>query len=227
MEIQRLNIKMKKVLITAPNSPFGKYFIEFFGEKGDFLFLQYRGEHHHAVDDILRKYRGEGFAFEFKKDNLKDWFKEIEYIEPDILINNFGPIIYKSWKKQTPEEWERVLNFNIILPFFSAQKAIKIMEKTGYGRIINIGFHNLKKTEFYFPNVLPYAISKFGIKIINDTLRQEINGDITINMISPEYIEGSPFKPANSDKSFSKKRLFEILDTITGDNSPNGENFFI
>ncbi len=218
---------MKKILITAPSSPLGKFFVEYFGEKGDFLFLQYRGKHHHTVDDVLMKYRGEGFAFEFKRDNMDDWLKEIEYIEPDILVNNFGPIIYKNWETQTPEEWEEVLYYNIILPFFSTQKAVDIMKKNGYGRIVNIGFHNLKKKELYFPNVLPYAISKFGIKIINDTLKKELKRDITINMISPEYIEGSPLKPKNSDNGFSKKRLFEILDIITGDNSPNGENFFI
>ncbi len=218
---------MRKVLITAPNSPLGRYFVEYFGENGDFLFIHYRGKHHESVDQILRKYRGEGFFFEFTKDNLNDWLKEIDSIEPDILINNFGPIIFKNWSKQNPNEWEKIISFNLILPFFSTQRAYEIMKKKDYGRIINIGFHNLKKTDFYFPNVLPYAISKFGIKIINDTLCKEMKDNIKINMISPEYIEGSSLKPVKSENSLSKNRLFEILDIITGENAPNGENFFI
>ncbi len=217
---------MKKVLITAPTSPLGKLFVKYFGEKGDFLFLHYRGTHHSKVDSLLSKYRGEGFHFEFTMDNINDWLEEIELIKPDILINNFGPFIYKDWREQTPWEWRRILEFNLILTFFSTQRALKLMENQGYGRIINIGFHNLEKKDFYFPNVLPYAISKFGIKILTETIAKEIiTKDVTINLIAPEFVEG--IKPTKESKALSEKTLFPVLDEIIKNSENNGKFFFL
>jgi len=219
---------MKNVLVTAPFSPLGKYFIEYFGERNYFLFLHYRKEHHKA-DNILRKYRGEGFNFKFTLNNLDEWIREISFIKPDILVNNFGPFIYKNWEKQSYNEWRKIFEFNLFITFFSTKEALTYMKKKSYGRIINIGFHNLNKTNLYFPNVLPYAISKFGVKAVTDTLSKQISkkhSNIKINMISPEYIEGSK-KPTKNTKPLDKNELFEVLDLIILKDSPSGKNFYL
>jgi len=218
---------MKKVLITAPLSPFGRLFVKYFGERGYFLFLHYRDTHHSSIDSILSKYRGEGFHFEFKLNNLEEWIEEISFIEPDILINNFGPFLFKNWREQTYEEWREIIEFNLILTFFSTRKALEYMEKKGFGRILNIGFHNLEKKDLYFPNVLPYAISKFGIKILTETIAKEIksNLNVKINLISPEFVSG--IKPSAISKPLSEELLFPVLDEIMGEKVINGKHFII
>lgn len=217
---------MKKVLITAPLSPLGKLFVKYYGERGDFLFLHYRGTHHSSVDSILSKYRGEGFHFEFKMNNIEEWIVEISFIEPDVLINNFGPFIYKNWKDQTYYEWKEIIEYNLLLTFFSTQKALELMSEKGYGRVINIGFHNLEKKDFYFPNVLPYAISKFGIRILTETLSRDIKEkNIKINLISPEYVKG--VKPDPMSKPVSEKTLFPILDEIMGEKDVSGKHYIV
>ncbi len=217
---------MKKVLITAPTSPLGKLFVKYFGQRDYFLFLHYRGTHHSKVDSLLSKYRGEGFHFEFTLNNINEWVEEIELIQPDILVNNFGPFIYKNWREQTYEEWREIMEFNLFLTFFSSQRTLLFMEERGYGRIINVGFHNLEKDNLYFPNVLPYAISKFGVKILTETLANEIRGkDIKINLISPEYVQG--IKPSKKSKPVKENSLFPVLDEIIESKDGNGKFYLI
>ncbi len=215
---------MKTVLITGSTSPLGKMFSEFFGRNGHFLYLQYRG-FHHKVETILEKYRGEGVEFEFNKDNLKEWIKEISLIKPDILVNNFGPFLYKNFLELRIDEWEWIFFSNTTLTFFSSKEALKHMQNKGWGRIINVGFHNIGKLDKVFPNVLPYAISKEGIFLVTKTFSKFLEGSgITVNMISPTIVE-TEFYP--EEKKFLKKsELFDLLKKIV-DSGETGKNFFL
>ncbi len=215
---------MKKVLITGASSPLGKLFSEYFGKRGFFLFLQYRG-HHHKVDEFLRNFRGEGVEFEFKEGNLKEWIKEVEIISPDVVVNNFGPFLFKKFDKVEPEEWEWIFFSNTTLSYYTALSSIKSMLRRGYGRIINVGFHNLKKEKKIFPNVLPYAISKGALCYIIETLANELKDKgVTVNMISPNTVK-TKYYPKDS-KEIDKNELFSLLNRII-ETEITGENFYI
>ncbi len=215
---------MKSVLITGSTSPLGKMFSEFFGKNGYFLYLQYRG-FHHKVEEILGKYRGEGVEFEFNKNNLNEWIKEISFIKPDILVNNFGPFLYKNFLQLTIDEWEWIFFSNTTLTFFSSKEVVKYMQDKGWGRIINVGFHNLEKEDKAFPNVLPYAIAKEGILLITKTLARILyNSGITVNMISPTVVK-TKFYPEEK-KVLKSSELFNVLSKIIEGNE-TGKNYFL
>jgi 3-oxoacyl-[acyl-carrier protein] reductase len=56
----------------------------------------------------------------------------------DILVNNAGVLIPKDFFESTEEEFDRVVDTNLKVPFFCSQEVAAVMRKQGGGKIINI-----------------------------------------------------------------------------------------
>lgn len=108
----------------------------------------------------------------------------------DILINNFGPILVKSWKKVTTKEWEMVYRNNLMSALFCIKAALPGMRRRKWGRIVNIGYSRVEQMTA-FTTITPYAIAKTGLLLLTRTVaRTEASGGITVNMVSPGLMEG-------------------------------------
>src|SRR5205823_4126707 len=57
----------------------------------------------------------------------------------DILVNNAGTSIRKPPQTYTAAEWQAVLNTNLTGAFLCSQAAHSVMQRSGGGKIINIG----------------------------------------------------------------------------------------
>lgn len=108
----------------------------------------------------------------------------------DILINNFGPILVKPWKKVTTKEWEMVYRNNLMSALFCIKAALPGMRRRMWGRIVNIGYSRVEQMTA-FTTITPYAIAKTGLLLLTRTVaRTEASGGITVNMVSPGLMEG-------------------------------------
>ena len=89
-----------------------------------------------------------------------------------ILINNAGvgtmaPTGVESYETA---ELDRILDTNLKGAFFCARDAIRSMRENGFGIIINVvSIAGIKAA----PNVLPYNLSKFGMRALGQTLLAE------------------------------------------------------
>lgn len=104
----------------------------------------------------------------------------------DILVNNAGVTADGMFHKSSSQEWEKVLNTNLLSCFNMTHAVIEGMRERNYGRIINISSINGQKGQLGQTN---YAAAKAGIIGFTKALALEnARKNITVNAIAPGYI---------------------------------------
>jgi len=104
----------------------------------------------------------------------------------DVLVNNAGTAIPKSFEETTLEELDRLIDINVRGTFVTTQAALKHM-KNG-GRIIMIG--STVGERVMVPGLVPYAATKGAVKIFTQGLSREVGSrGITVNNIQPGPID--------------------------------------
>jgi 3-oxoacyl-[acyl-carrier protein] reductase len=119
----------------------------------------------------------------------------------DVLVNNAGTAIPKTFEETTLEEMNRVIDINIRGVFAATQAALKHM-KDG-GRIINVG--SAVGERAVAPGLVPYAATKGAVKMFTQALSREVgNRGITVNNVQPGPID-TDLNPASGDWAVPQK----------------------
>lgn len=149
-----------------------------------------------------------------------------QYERLDVLINNAGVYLDESEKLLTIEP--SILEGTMATNFFGAYHVIRsfipIMEKQGYGRIINVSSEYGAISEMSNQGVGAYKLSKLVLNGLTQLLAAEINGDIKINAVCPGWVStnmGGPSAP-RTPKQAAESILW--LATI-GPEGPSGGFF--
>jgi 3-oxoacyl-[acyl-carrier protein] reductase len=104
----------------------------------------------------------------------------------DVLVNNAGTAIPKSFEETTLEELDRVIDTNVRGVFVATQAALKHM-KSG-GRIIMIG--SCVGERMMTPGLVPYSATKGAVKMFTQGLSREVGSrGITVNNVQPGPID--------------------------------------
>jgi 3-oxoacyl-[acyl-carrier protein] reductase len=113
----------------------------------------------------------------------------------DVLVNNAGTAIPKSFEDSTLEEIDRVININVRGVFVTTQAALKHMNDGG--RIINIGSAVGERVQV--PGLVPYSATKGAVKIFTQALSREVaSRGISVNNVQPGPID-TDLNPAAGD----------------------------
>jgi 3-oxoacyl-[acyl-carrier protein] reductase len=119
----------------------------------------------------------------------------------DVLVNNAGTAIPKTFEETTLEELDRVIDINIRGVFVATQAALKHM-KSG-GRIIMIG--SCVGERAMTPGLVPYSATKGAVKMFTQGLSREVGTrGITVNNIQPGPID-TDLNPAAGDWAAPQK----------------------
>src|ERR1700726_1825720 len=119
----------------------------------------------------------------------------------DVLVNNAGTAIPKTFEETTMEEMDRVININVRGILATTQAALKHM-KSG-GRIIMIG--SAVGERAVAPGLVPYAATKGGVKMFTQALSREVGSrGITVNNVQPGPID-TELNPASGDWAVPQK----------------------
>jgi 3-oxoacyl-[acyl-carrier protein] reductase len=119
----------------------------------------------------------------------------------DVLVNNAGTAVPKSFEDTTLEEMDRVIDINVRGVFVATQAALKHM-KTG-GRIIMIG--SCVGERMMTPGLVPYSATKGAVKMFTQGLSREVGSrGITVNNIQPGPID-TDLNPAAGDWAAPQK----------------------
>lgn len=150
--------------------------------------------------------------------------------EPDILINNFGPIIFKNLLENELRDWSYILQTNLLTPFLLIKEFLPSMREKKWGRIINIGFSESSRPKA-FEEIVPYSISKNALLILTLSIaKMERDSGITCNMISP-YILEEGISPKGKKKAnitpFEKISSLVLLLCEDKASNLNGKNFIL
>lgn len=129
--------------------------------------------------------------------------------ELDILVNAAGIQRRHASEVFPAQDWELVLEVNLVAPFYLSQRAAEIMLKKGRGKIINVVSMN---TFFGGMNIPAYAASKGGLAQMTKTMCNDwASRGIYVNGIAPGYMT-TDMNEALMDQS--KPRYKEITERI-------------
>jgi 3-oxoacyl-[acyl-carrier protein] reductase len=121
----------------------------------------------------------------------------------DVLVNNAGTAIPKTFEETTLEEMDRVIDINVRGVFVTTQAALKHMNDGG--RIIMIGSAVGERVQV--PGLVPYSATKGAVKIFTQALSRELGSrNITVNNVQPGPID-TDLNPAAGDWAVPQKAL--------------------
>ena len=113
----------------------------------------------------------------------------------DVLVNNAGTAIPKTFEETTLEDIDHMLNLNVRGVFATTHSALKHMQKGG--RIIMIGSCVGEHT--MTPGLVAYSATKGAVKMFTQGLSREVGSrGITVNNIQPGPID-TDLNPASGD----------------------------
>ncbi|WP_338443798.1 SDR family oxidoreductase [Bacillus spizizenii] len=149
-----------------------------------------------------------------------------QYGRLDVLINNAGVYLDKNEKLlyMDPSILEKTMAINFFGAYHVMRPFIPLMEKQGYGRIINVSSEYGAVSEMSDQGVGAYKLSKLALNGLTRLAAAEIKGDIKINAVDPGWVStdmGGPSAP-RTPKEAAESILW--LATI-GPDGPNGEFF--
>ncbi|QTL51151.1 MULTISPECIES: SDR family oxidoreductase [Priestia] len=149
-----------------------------------------------------------------------------QYGRIDVLINNAGVYLdeNKHLLDMDPSVIEKTMKTNFFGPLYVMRSFIPLMEKRGYGRIINISSEYGEMRALSSQGVGAYKLSKFSLNGLTQLIAAEVKGDIKINAADPGWVStdmGGPSAPRTPEET-AKSILW--LATI-GSEGPNGKFF--
>jgi 3-oxoacyl-[acyl-carrier protein] reductase len=119
----------------------------------------------------------------------------------DVLVNNAGTAIPKTFEETTMEELDQVISINIRGVFVATQAALKHIKEGG--RIIMIG--SAVGERAVAPGLVPYAATKGAVKMFTQALSREVGSrGITVNNVQPGPID-TDLNPASGDWAVPQK----------------------
>jgi NAD(P)-dependent dehydrogenase (short-subunit alcohol dehydrogenase family) len=126
------------------------------------------------------------------RSNIKDIFTKIEnqFGRLDILINN-AAILYDKDQSTMNADLELVtkaLTTNLFGPWLLCQAFVPLMEKNGYGRIVNVS--SGAASMHYMEGGTPaYGISKVALNALTRKLASELGrNNVLVNSVDPGWV---------------------------------------
>ena len=205
----------KIVLITGASKGIGRSTAIEFAKNGYNIILNYNNSIDEAKElKILleEKYKVECLAIkaditiEEEIDNMIN--KAIEkFNHIDVLVNNAAIAIDTTFEDKTKENFQKILDTNLIGTFLVSKKVAKYMKEKEKGCIINISSTNGIDT--YYPYGLDYDASKAGVISLTKNLAVELAPKIRVNTIAPGWVNTEMSKDLSEE--FRKEECNKIL----------------
>jgi glucose 1-dehydrogenase len=212
----------QKALVTGANSGIGQGVAIGLGQAGADVVVNYVSgdEAANAVVDQIRRSGAKAFAHKAdvsSEDQVADMFKHMvqEFGTIDILVNNAGLQRDAAFREMTLERWNTVLGVNLTGQFLCAREAIREFLRRGIvpsvscaaGKIICMSSVH---QEIPWGGHANYATSKGGIKLMMESLAQEVAPKrIRVNAIAPGAIR-TPINTA----AWQTKPAYDALMTL-------------
>ena len=139
--------------------------------------------------DTLNTIGFEGYLLDLNsKDSIDNFWSQLESDNKTIsvLVNNAGITRDNIILRMSDEEWSDIMNVHLYGTFQLSKRALKMMLKNKWGRIINISSASASIGNRGQSN---YAAAKAGVEAFTKSLAKEVGKrDITINSVAPGFI---------------------------------------
>ena len=139
--------------------------------------------------DTLNTNGIEGYLLDLNsKDSIDSFWSQLESDNKiiSVLVNNAGITRDNIVLRMSDEEWSDIMNVHLYGTMQLSKRALKMMLKNKWGRIINLSSASASIGNRGQSN---YAAAKAGVEAFTKSLAKEVGKrDITINAIAPGFI---------------------------------------
>ena len=135
----------------------------------------------------------------------------------DTLVNNAGLFISKPFTQYTQADYDAMLSTNVAGFFYLTQRAVRIMERQGWGHVVNITTTAAEQPISGFPALL-VSLTKGGLNAATKALAIEYGPrGIRVNAVAPGIIKTQPdlASYAGLESMDPLRRLGEIDDVVS------------
>ena len=195
--------KTRKIaLITGASSGIGAAISHSLCEKGYHCILAARSED--RLEKLAQSLRNDGFdcsvlivdvSDESSVDALFAASAKIGHVS--LVINNAGLGVFSKIEESTVEDWDAQINVNLRGSFLVSRRYIPAMQKQKMGTLV---FMNSVAGNFGYPYSAAYVASKFGLRGLSDSLRNELRKDnIKVISVHPGAIDTAFWDDISAD----------------------------
>lgn len=215
-------LKNQVALVTGANSGIGEGIARYMAAAGASVGINYvvNPEAAQAIADDIASAGGKAKIFQAdvsKEDQVIAMFDALTeaFGSVDILANNAGLQRDSPVENMTLDQWNLVISINLTGQFLCAREAARHFEKQGHrgvssalGKIICISsVHEI----IPWATHVNYAASKGGIKMLSQSLAQELAPKkIRVNSIGPGAIK-TPINKSAWDTPEAEAKLLELI----------------
>ncbi len=214
------NLKGKVVLLTGGGSGIGREIakqlakeeakIILFGGKREGKLKETKAE----IEELTSCFVVPGDLTELIHGKVK--IQEIVKIfgQIDILINNAGMALNSPFEKITEEQYDKIMNINVKVPYFLTQQVLPYLKQSNFGTIINI---SSVVGHAGYPQQTAYVASKHAILGFTKSLAREVyKENVRVHAICPGGVYTDMVKVARPDLTEEGMILPEdIADIVT------------
>ena len=101
----------------------------------------------------------------------------------DILVNNAGVMLHSPVRRNLSDQWRQMVETNLLGAMYTIAAVLPWFEKAGCGDIVNVSSIAGHKAR---PRAGPYAATKFGLRALSESLRQElVDAGVRVIVVSP------------------------------------------
>lgn len=104
----------------------------------------------------------------------------------DVIINNAGVMPLSPLEALKIDEWNRMIDVNIRGVLHGIAAGLPVMKEQQSGHMINVASIGAYSVT---PTAAVYCATKYAVRAITEGLRQEIDADIRVTLVSPGVTE--------------------------------------
>ena len=182
---------MKVAIVTGASRGIGSQIAKQLASDGYTVVINYAGNEAKALE-VLESINNNGMIYKANVGNFNECEEMVnavfkQYGQIDLLVNNAGITKDNLVLRMTSDDFNDVLNINLLGTFNTCKLVSKIMMKQKYGKIINmssvVGLHgNAGQAN--------YSASKGGVISLTKSLAKEFAArNILVNCIAPGFIQ--------------------------------------
>ena len=191
-------VEEQVVVLMGASSGIGRETALRFARKGARVVVSARGEE--GLDSLVEEIRAEGGDASYVVAEVTD-FDQVKAVA-DRAVEEYGRLdswvhlaavgLFTTFEQTTPEEFERVIDVNLMGQVYGAMAALPHLKREGRGALIHISSVEAKRS---FPLHSAYGASKHGIDGFLEALRVELRHEgwpISVTQVMPATIN-TPF----------------------------------
>jgi 3-oxoacyl-[acyl-carrier protein] reductase len=215
-------MKRRYALVTAGAQGLGRVIVQHLARQHYALCIHYYSSRQaaEALQAEITAVGGEATCFQAdlsRRDEREGLLQHVaaQTTELHLLVNNLGWYFIERLPDITLEQWEQALALNCTAAFHLTQLALPLLEAARpASRVINLGDAQCDRIAAHVV-ATPYHIAKLGLHVLTRSYAQLLMPKgITVNMISPGFLENSVGSPPRRLPAGRVGRFEDILGAL-------------